>query len=120
MRRDFKLRRHWPLFGAFVRGIGPFLRYKWPIIALCIFYFYLAFHALSGNQGLMRWVDYESNIARNTAALSQLQSERTALQARADSLAAEQLNIDVLDMEARRILFNSHPNEYTIWLDQTP
>lgn len=120
MTRDFMLRRHWPAIGAFVRGIGPFMRYKWPIMALCVFYFYLAFHALSGNQGLMRWVDYEANITRNTANLERLQLERIALQVRADSLAAEHLDVDVLDMEARRILFNSHPNEFTIWLDQTP
>jgi cell division protein FtsB len=113
-------RRLWPVIGAVMRGIGPFLRHKWPILALFVFYFYLAFHALSGNQGLMRWVDYQADITRNSAALEQLQAEREALQIRADSLAADNLNIDILDAQSRESLFVSHPNEYTIWLDQTP
>ncbi|WP_371397756.1 septum formation initiator family protein [Fretibacter rubidus] len=116
--------QHFRRFGAslaaFARGLGPFMRRKWPMMALFIFYFYLAFHALSGNQGLMRWVDYEADITRNTAVLERLEAERDALQARADSLAAQNLDLDALDQQSRETLFVSHPNDYTIWLDPTP
>lgn len=95
-------------------------RRQWPMLALAIFYFYLAFHALSGNQGLMRWVDYEADIDRNALALSSLKVERDILEARAKRLSANGLDLDAIDVKARETLFVSHPNEFTIWLDPTP
>ena len=100
--------------------IGPFLRHKWPVLALALFYFYLAFHALSGNQGLMRWVDYELDIVRNSAQLEALSEERMRLEAQAARLNPEQIDLDMLDLKARETLFVSYMNEYTIWLDQAP
>ena len=96
------------------------LRTKWPVLALCLFYFYLAFHALSGNQGLMRWVDYEAYIKTSSAQLEALKLERGLLEARANNLRSNPLNLDSLDIKARETLFNSHPNELTIWLDPSP
>ena len=96
------------------------LRTKWPVLALCVFYFYLAFHALSGNQGVMRWVDYEADIKTSRAELSALQSTRAALKAQAENLRSNPLILDSLDIKSRETLFNSHPNELTIWLDPTP
>lgn len=95
-------------------------RRHWPMLALAIFYFYLAFHALSGNQGLMRWVDYEADIERNALTLSSLKSERDILEAQAKRLSAKGLDLDAIDVKAREMLFVSHPNEFTIWLDPKP
>lgn len=96
------------------------LRTKWPVAALCVFYFYLAFHALSGNQGVMRWVDYEADIKNSRVELAGLQETRGALEARANNLRSNRLILDSLDIKSRETLFNSHPNELTIWLDPTP
>lgn len=96
------------------------LRTKWPVLALCLFYFYLAFHALSGNQGVMRWVDYEADIKTSRTELAALQIKRQILEARADDLRSNPLILDSLDIKSRETLFNSHPNELTIWLDPKP
>lgn len=96
------------------------LRTKWPMLALCLFYFYLAFHALSGNQGVMRWVDYEADIKTSRTELAALQTKRQILEARADDLRSNPLILDSLDIKSRETLFNSHPNELTIWLDPKP
>ena len=96
------------------------LRTKWPVLALCVFYFYLAFHALSGNQGLMRWVDYEADIKRSQTKLNALKTERAALELRATDLRASALILDSLDIKSRESLFTTHPKELTIWLDPTP
>lgn len=96
------------------------IRKAWPIAALCIFYLYLAFHALSGNQGLVRWVDYENEIARNKVQLDTAKLEREVLEARADALKASQLDLDTLDIKARELAFLSHPQELVIWLNQNP
>jgi len=96
------------------------IRNSWPVLALCVFYIYLAFHALSGSQGLVSWVDYEADIKRHQAELVLLQMERERLESRTDALRASQLDLDALDIKAREMVFVSHPNELTIWLDQNP
>jgi cell division protein FtsB len=97
-----------------------YIRSKWPLFALITLYIYLAFHAFSGSQGLMRWVDYEKDIERNQVRLEAVTAKREALQAHADSLKASQLDLDTLDIKSREMLFVSRPKEKTIWLDQTP
>lgn len=96
------------------------IRNSWPVLALCVFYIYLAFHALSGSQGLVSWVDYKTDIKLHQAELVLLQMERERLESRTDALRASQLDLDALDLKAREMVFVSHPNELTIWLDRTP
>lgn len=96
------------------------IRNKWPLFALITLYVYLAFHAFSGSQGLMRWVDYENDIERNKIKLEAITARREALEVHADSLKASQLDLDMLDIKSREMLFVSRPNEKTIWLDPTP
>jgi len=96
------------------------IRNKWPVAALVAFYVYLAFHALSGSQGVMRWVDYEANISKHQTKLDALQAERARLEKTAQSLRADHLDLDLLDEKAREFVFVSRPNEVTIWLDETP
>ena len=97
-----------------------YIRSKWPLFALITLYVYLAFHAFSGSQGLMRWVDYENDIERNQARLEAVTAKRKALETHANNLKASQLDLDTLDIKSREMLFTSHPKEKTIWLDQTP
>jgi len=97
-----------------------YIRSKWPLFALITLYIYLAFHAFSGSQGLMRWVDYESDIKRYEVRLYAVKEKRIALEAHAKSLKASNLDLDALDIKSRELLFISRPNEKTIWLDQTP
>ena len=95
------------------------IRREWPILAICAFYIYLAFHALSGSQGLMRWVDYENDIVRYESQLEAMKARRAALEARADAYRSDQLDLDSLDIKAREYLFVTRPQELTIWLDPT-
>jgi len=97
-----------------------YIRTKWPIFALITLYIYLAFHAFSGSQGLMRWVDYEGDIKRHEVRLAAVTEKRIALEAQANALKADGLDLDKLDMKAREMLFVSQTKEKTIWLDQTP
>ena len=97
-----------------------YIRSKWPLFALITLYIYLAFHAFSGSQGLMRWVDYEKDIERNQVRLEAVTTKREALEAHVVSLKASQLDLDTLDIKSREMLFVSRPKEKTIWLDQSP
>lgn len=68
----------------------------------------------------MRWVDYEADIKTSRVELDALKARRAKLEAQADNLRSNPLILDSLDIKSREILFNSHPNELTIWLDPTP
>ena len=93
------------------------LRRRAPVLALLVVYLYLGFHALSGSQGLVRWMDNAQRAERLTAELERAKARRAALQAEVDGLSARSLDLDALDIEARAMLFVARPGEVTIWLD---
>lgn len=97
-----------------------FLRQNWVISLILCFYAYLAVHALSGNQGLMKWVDYKDDIHQSRQKLERLQGERLDLQSRSSQLSASALDLESLDVKSREKLFVSHPNDYIIFLDPKP
>jgi len=94
------------------------LRRSWPVLAICAFYVYLAFHALSGSQGLMSWVDYNTDIDRYNKELVTIRAQKSDLEFQISALRTHQLNRDMLDSKSREMAFISRPNEITIWLDQ--
>lgn len=90
---------------------------KWPVMAIVILYCYLFFHALSGSQGIVNWMNNDSAAARLSLKLERLQGDRELLESKVKALSAEQLDIDALDIIARDLLHYSDPKELTIWLD---
>ncbi len=96
------------------------IRLSWPLLILGVFYAYLGFHALSGSQGLLKWSVYEREIDILEADVTVLIAQREALALKVERLRAQHLDTDMLDVEARRMLNISHPNEIVIWLDETP
>jgi len=94
-------------------------RFSWSLFVLVVFYLYFGFHALSGDQGVLKWADYEDNISSLEAKIETLVTEREALELHADQLRANQLDLDRLGEEARRTLNVSHTNEIVIWLDES-
>ena len=93
------------------------IRQSWPVLALLAFYIYLAFHALSGSQGLMSWADYKADIDRLSHELDNARLYKSDLEDQILVLRTENLNRDALDLLAREKAFLSYPNEMTIWLD---
>ena len=96
------------------------IRVSWPLIALCVFYLYLGFHALSGDQGILKWANYEDKISALEVEIAVLKAERLDLEMHADQLRGDHLDLDRLGEEARRTLNVSRANEIVIWLDDRP
>ena len=96
------------------------IRFSWSLTVLGVFYLYLGFHALSGNQGILKWADYAEQIESLETEIAALAVRRAALEKHADQLRSSHLDLDRLDEEARRSLNVSYPNEIVIWLDDTP
>ena len=87
------------------------------MLAILAFYIYLAFHALSGSQGLMSWADYKSDIDRLHVELDEARAYKDVLELQISALKPDNLNRDALDLLAREKAHLSYPNEVTIWLD---
>lgn len=80
-------------------------------------YAYLAFHAFSGSQGLLSWISYSDEAKVLQVKLDARQARHADLKARVDALSNDGLDLDALEITARRDLFVSDANEITIWLD---
>ena len=88
-----------------------------PALGLIALYLYLAFHAFSGSQGLLSWMNYSDEADRLSVTLAEQQAQHLALKTQVESLRNEGLDLDVLEIAARRDLYVSDAKEITIWLD---
>lgn len=93
------------------------LKRRAPALGLIALYAYLAFHAFSGSQGVLSWINYSDEADVLQDKLTAVETHRTDLQRRVDALSNESLDLDALDIVVRRDLFVSDTNEITIWLD---
>ena len=90
---------------------------RWPVMAIVILYCYLAFHAFSGSQGIVNWMNNDNLSSNLTIKLERLEEKRGVLEAKVDALNSERLDLDALDIISRDLLHYSDPKELTIWLD---
>jgi len=78
---------------------------------------YLAGNAVSGQQGLVAYVDLQQQERELTAQAVALETERQTLEARAARLRPETLDLDYLDERARITLAAGDPDEIVFALD---
>jgi len=93
------------------------LKRRAPAFGLLALYAYLAFHAFSGSQGVLSWISYADQAEDLRAKLAVIEARHQALQSQVDALSSDSLDLDSLDIAARKDLFVSDANEVTIWLD---
>ncbi len=96
------------------------IRLSWPFLVLLVAYGYLGFHTFGGNLGVLKLADYSEHSNSLTNEIKNIKMKREILELRASQLRANNLDLDRLDEEARRILSLSYANEVVIWLDETP
>lgn len=104
-------------FAPLVTLQGFTRRVRWSAMAMMILYAYLAFHAFSGSQGVMNWMNNEDEAVLLQSRLETIQTKRRALETRVDALDVNHLDLDALDSLSREKLYYSHPKDMTIWLD---
>lgn len=93
------------------------LKRRAPALGLIALYAYLAFHAFSGSQGLLSWISYSDEAERLSVTLNERQARHLTLKQDVDALRNDGLDLDALEIAARRDLYVSDANEITIWLD---
>ncbi len=75
---------------------------------------YLTLAALQGDHGLFSLFQIEAQEARLRTELSDLQAERMAIANKARRLSTEDLDLDLLDEQARKVLGLGRPDEILI------
>ena len=76
------------------------LKNKWPLISLLVLYMYLIFHAISGSEGIIGYLEYEKKINITEEILLELSEDRKKLEKHAVSLNSSELDLDKLDIKA--------------------
>jgi cell division protein FtsB len=79
---------------------------------------YLGAHAVTGRQGLVAYMDAQTQEHALEQRLGSLEQERAALEARASRLRPETLDLDYLDERARILLAAGDSDEIVFALDQ--
>jgi cell division protein FtsB len=87
-------------------------------VGLGVAILYLGAQALTGRQGLLAYVDLQAREHALEARLSQLETERVGLRARADRLDPRHVDRDYLEEQARLTLAAGDKDEVVFALDQ--
>jgi len=82
--------------------------------ALGLLIVYFAYHALTGEQGLLTSEQRDQTLAVKSAELERLVAERRDLEVRAKLLRDSSLSADLLEERARSLLGYSDPRDYVI------
>ena len=90
------------------------LRPYLPTAALAFLIFYFAFHAFTGDQGLLTSSQRSETLIAKTRELAALQAQRRDLEVRAKLLRDKSLSADLLEERARSLLGFADPRDYVI------
>ncbi|WP_304171350.1 septum formation initiator family protein [Phenylobacterium aquaticum] len=90
------------------------LRPYLPTSALAFLIFYFAFHALTGDRGLLTSNQRDATLVAKMAELDKVRAERQDLEARARLLRDSSLSADLLEERARSLLGFADPRDYVI------
>jgi cell division protein FtsB len=90
------------------------LRPYLPTAALAFLIFYFAFHAFTGDQGLLSSGQRNETLSAKTRELAALRAQRQDLEARARLLRDGSLSRDLLEERARSLLGFADPRDYVI------
>ena len=90
------------------------LRPYLPTAALAFLIFYFAFHAFTGDQGLLSSSQRNETLTAKTRELAALRAQRQDLEVRAKLLRDGSLSADLLEERARSLLGFADPRDYVI------
>ena len=96
------------------------VRYRTIIVLLtcALGLLYVGYQSVQGERGLLRWVERSAEVEKTRAEVATLADEREKLERRVSQLRTDNLDLDLLDQEARRLLNLGHPDEEVLFHDQ--
>jgi cell division protein FtsB len=97
-------------------GPGLARRVSGPLLCVLAL-FYLGFHTISGERGLLALFEEKQKHTQLTQRLETVQQQREMLEKKTSLLSDASLDLDMLDEQARRMLGMVGKNEVVIFLD---
>ena len=96
------------------------VRYRTIIVLLtcALGLLYVGYQSVQGERGLLRWVERSAEVEKTRAEVAVLADEREKLERRVSQLRTDNLDLDLLDQEARRLLNLGHPDEEVLFHDR--
>lgn len=91
----------------------PWLR-SYKSLLLVFVVFYLCYHAVSGDRGVVAWMKASRELQVLEAELEKTKLEREALEKKVALLQSSSVDQDMLDEQARKILGFARPDEVVI------
>lgn len=88
-----------------------------PMLAVLVL-FYLGFHAVSGERGVVALFKENRKLAQLKLELADVQQERAALDKKVLGLSSNSLDLDLLDERARLVLGMAGKNEVVYFLEK--
>ena len=79
---------------------------------------YVGYQSVQGERGLLGWVERSAEVERTRAEVAVLADERAKLERRVSQLRTDNLDLDLLDQEARRLLNLGRPDEEVLFHDR--
>lgn len=93
---------------------GFLRRVSGPLLAVLVL-FYLGFHAVSGERGVVALFKETRKLAELKEELTKVAAERTALEGKVRRLSSDSLDLDLLDERARLVLGLAGKNEVVVF-----
>ena len=79
---------------------------------------YVGYQSVQGERGILGWMERSAEVERTQVKVATLAAERRKLERRVSQLRNDNLDLDLLDQEARRLLNLGHPDEEVVFHDQ--
>ena len=77
---------------------------------------YFVYHAVEGDRGVKRWAELQSDLGDARMQQAELRDERETLEARVNLLRRSNLDPDLLEEQAKRVLNYGRSDEFIILL----
>lgn len=91
-----------------------------PTAVLAVLIGYFAFHALTGDKGLLTAREREATLADDEIQLKQLRAQRIDLEREAHLLSDNNLSVDLLEERSHVLLGFANPKDYVIRTPSQP
>ena len=93
------------------------VRYRTVIVLLtcALGLLYVGYQTVQGERGVLGLVERSAEVKRARAEVATLAAERQTLERRVSQLRNDNLDLDLLDQEARRLLNLGHPDEEVLF-----
>ena len=93
------------------------IRYRMIVVLLtcALGLLYVGYQSVQGERGLLGWMERSTELERTRAEVAALAAERSRLERRVSQLRTDNLDLDLLDQEARRLLNLGRPDEEVLF-----